>query len=133
MYKTLEGLEICDENYINAVELLKERFGKSQQIISAHLQSLLKLQSIQNDKISDLRSIYDTMMIHVGGLESLGILSDKYGSLLVPVIISRMPEEIALQVARKASEGEWNIDEIMQIIRKEIETREMTKKVVMSD
>ena len=60
-YKALEGLEIREENYGMAVQLLKERFGKTQHIISAHMQSLLKLQSFQNEKLSDIRSIYDTL------------------------------------------------------------------------
>ena len=116
-YKALEGLEIREENYGMAVQLLKERFGKTQHIISTHMRSLLKLQSFQTDKLSDIRSIYDTIMVHVGGLESLGVSSEKDGSLLVPVIISRMPEDIALQVARKTSEDVCNIREIMDISR----------------
>ena len=129
-YKALEGLEIRDENYVKATDLLKERFGKTQHIISAHMQSLLNLQSFQNDKISDPRVIYDTIMVHVRGLESLGVSSEKYGSLLVPVIISRMPEEIALEVARKTTENVWDIKDIMDIIRKEIEAREVSKKII---
>jgi len=132
-YKALEGLEIREENYGMAVQLLKERFGKTQHIISAHMQSLLKLQSFQNDKLSDVRSIYDTIMVHVRGLESLGVSSEKYGSLLVPVIISRMPEDIALQVARKTSEDVWDIREIMDIIQREIEAREVSKKITGQD
>ena len=132
-YKALEGLEIREENYDMAVQLLKERFGKTQHIISAHMQSLLKLQSFQNDKLSDIRRIYDTIMVHVRGLESLGVSSEKYGSLLVPVIISRMPEDVALQVARKTSEDVWNIREIMDIIQREIEAREVSKKITGQD
>ena len=41
-----------------------------------------------------------------------------------------MPEDIALQVARKTSEDEWNIKDVMDIIRKEIEAREASKKVL---
>ena len=116
----LEGLEIPEENYGKDVELLKERFCKTQHIISVHMQSLLKLQSFQNDKLSDIRSIYDTIMVHFRGLERLEVSSEKYSNLLVPVIISRMPEDIALQVARKISKDVWNIREIMDIIQREI-------------
>jgi len=73
-YKALEGLKIREENYGMAIQLLKERFGKTQHIISAHMQSLLTLQSFQNDKLSNIRSIYDTIMVYVRGLESLGFL-----------------------------------------------------------
>ena len=58
-YKSLEGLQICDEDHEKAKTLLQERFGKKQSIISAHMQALLKLQSSENARITDLRTIYD--------------------------------------------------------------------------
>ena len=97
-YKALEGLKICEENYVKTKTLLQEQFGKKQSIISAHMQALLKLQSSENERFTDLRVIYDTIMVHIRGLESHGMSLDNYGSLLIPVIISRMPEDIALQV-----------------------------------
>ncbi len=132
-FKAVEGLEIIEANYEKAVEILKTRFGNSQQIISTHMQQLLNLQSHPNDRVNHLRSIYDNIMIHIRGLESLGIASEKYGSLLIPLIISRMPGEIALQVARKTSEDIWQINEIMDIIRKEIEAREISERIQAAD
>ena len=126
-YKALEGLEICEENYVMAKTLLEERFGKKQIIISAYMQ---KLQSSENERISDLRAIYDTIMVHNRGLESLGISSDNYGSLVTPVIISRMPQDIALQVTRQTSKDVWNVEEIMTTIQQEIEAREVSRKMV---
>ena len=123
-------MEICKENYVKAKALLQERFGKKQSIISAHMQALLKLQSSENEGIADLRSIYDTIMVHIRGLESLGMSSDNYGSLLIPVIISRMPEDIALQVTRQTSKEVWSVDEIMTTIQQEIEAREVSRKIV---
>ena len=132
-YKSLEGLQIIEENYKKAMDILNDRYGKPQRIISAHMQALLKLQTYQNDKTSDLRAIYDKIMVNIRGLESLGISSEKYGSLLIPVIMSRMPSDITLQVARKTSEDIWSIDEIMTIIRQEIEAREVSKGISATD
>ena len=132
-YKSLEGLQIIEENYKKAMDILNDRYGKSQRIISAHMQALLKLQTYQNDKTSDLRAIYDKIMVNIRGLESLRISSEKYGSLLIPVIMSRMPSDITLQVARKTSEDIWSIDEIMTIIRQEIEAREVSKGISATD
>ncbi len=128
-HKALEGLQMIEENYDKAVELLKTRFGRSQQVISAHMQELLNLQSFANEKAVNLRSIYDNILVHVRGLESLGVSSEKYGSLLIPVIMARMPAEVTLQVARKTSQDIWEIDEIMEIIRAEIEAREVIEKI----
>lgn len=132
-YKALQGLDVTDENYGHAIEILKTRFGRTQQIISAHMTELLNLQNFSNDRTNDLRSIYDNINVHIRGLESLGVSSERYGCLLVPVIMKRMPNEIALQVARKTSEDVWDINEIMEIIRKEIEARELSKGITVTE
>ena len=41
---SMKGLAITEENYQAALDILQERFGNSQQIISAHMDELLKLQ-----------------------------------------------------------------------------------------
>ena len=46
--------------------------------------------------------------------------------------MSRMHEEITIQVARKMSESIWNMAEILEIIQKEIQAREMGQKVKLS-
>ena len=128
-YKALEGFDLTEENYYHAVATLKNRFGKTQQIINAHMQELLKLNNLPNENVSQLRVIFDKINVHVRGLESLGISSERYGSLLIPVIMSRMPGEITIQVARIVEGNEWDIAQILDIIRKEIEVREFTKKL----
>ena len=41
--RSIKGLAITEENYQAALDILQERFGNSQQIISAHMDELLKL------------------------------------------------------------------------------------------
>ena len=130
--RSLEGLDISEQNYQQAIDILKSRFGNKQQIVSAHMQALLKLQNCPNESVEQLRRIYDNINAHVRGLESIGTPMEHYGSLLVPLIMSRMPEEITIQVARKTSETIWNKEEILEIIHKEIQAREMGQKVKLS-
>ena len=59
--------------------------------------------------------------------------SKKYESLLIPVIVSRMSAEIALQIARKTSQDVWKIDEVMNVILAEIEAREVSEKARISE
>ena len=127
--RALEGLDSSEQNYQHAIDILKSRFGNKQQIVSAHMQALLKLQNCPNESVEQLRKIYDNINVLVRGLESLGNPMEHYGSLLIPIIMSRMPEEITIQVARKTSESIWNMAEILEIIHKEIQAREMGQKV----
>ena len=105
-YKALEGLAITGKNYENAIETLKDRFGKKQFVVNAHMQELLTLNNAPNELVPQLRSIFDNLNIHVGGLEALGITLERYGSLLIPAVMSRMPLESTRQVARKMDRDE---------------------------
>ena len=134
---SIQGLPLTEDNYENAVEILKDRFGRKQQIISAHIEELLKLQNCPNENATQLRQIYDKINIHVRGLEALDVTSDQYGSLLIPVIMARIPSEIAVQIARKTKKDVWSVKEILETVKAEAEAREIgenaNKKVVTSN
>ena len=131
-HRVIAGLELTEENYQNTIETLKTRFGNKQKIVSAHMQALLKLQDCPSDKVTQLRFIYDKINVHVRGLESLGMSQESYGGLLIPIIRQRMPSEITIQVARKVTEDIWPIKVILEIIRCEIEARELGESVLAS-
>ena len=69
------------------------------------------------------------MSIHVRGLGSLDVSSEQYGSMLIPIITTKLPNEIHLQVARKSSVKVWKIDEFLNTIKTEIEMREISEDV----
>ena len=53
-----------------------------------HMKELLKLPSCSTSKRSNsLRFVYDKISVHICGLSSLGVASDQYGGLLIPVIM----------------------------------------------
>ena len=52
-HRAVAGPEMKEENYD------EERFGHKQQVISSHIQALLKLQGLPNEKLSQLRLIFD--------------------------------------------------------------------------
>ena len=64
------------------LSLCYKRFGKPQQIMTAHMDKLLRIQGYIGDRPSLLRSIFNKIMVQVCGLESFGIQSAQYGSLL---------------------------------------------------
>ena len=127
--RAIQGLTLTNDNYETAVKMLEERFGKRQQIVSAHMDELLKIPSCTNDKLHSLRLVYDKISVHTRGLATLGISADQYGSLLIPVIMSKLPNEIRLQIARKSTQEVWKIDELLDIIKKEVEAREATERI----
>lgn len=103
--QTIQGLTLTEGNYDSVVELLQTRFGNKQQIITAHMDELLKLPNCINERAASLRTLFDKITAHVRGLNSLGIASTQYGSLLIPVVMSKLPGDLRLHVAQE-NQGE---------------------------
>ena len=57
-FKTIQGLTLSEVNYDAVVSMLKERFGNPQQIISAHMEGLLKVPNCTGDRPTSLRAVY---------------------------------------------------------------------------
>ena len=71
-----------------AIDLLKKRFGRPKQIMAAHMDKLIKNSCLHSGQY----------MMHIRGLAALKVTSEQYGSLLMPMIISKLPSDIRLRV-----------------------------------
>ena len=71
---------MSEGNYTAALELLKERFGKKQNIIAANMEKLVKLPNCNGDKAVQIRLVYDNINVNVQALEALGISREQYGT-----------------------------------------------------
>lgn len=49
--------------------------------------------------------------------------------MIIPIIMSKLPKETRLYVARNLSSDVWEVDELMDVIIKEIEAREASEHV----
>ena len=92
--QVIQGLPLTDSNYDTAVSLLQERFGDPQTIISAHMNELLKLPECTVDRQRLLRMLFDKITVHTRSVTSLGINMQEYGSLLIPIIMLKFPNEV---------------------------------------
>ena len=50
--------------------------------------------------VSVLRKLYDDCEIQVRSLDALGVVADTYGSLLCPILLKIIPEDIALEFTK---------------------------------
>ena len=122
------GLALTKENYATAVELLRDRYGNKQMIISSHMDSMLKIPRVVSAMdIEQVRMVYDKIEINVRSLQALGIKSEMYGSLLIPVIMDKISEEFRLIVNRKMKSDTWDINELMAAFKEELEARKKSK------
>ena len=122
--QTISGLQITNDNYEEAIELLEKRFGNKQIIISRHIEDLMQLSRVSsNEDLRGLRLLYDKMETVTRSLKSIGVKSESYSAVLSPVIMSKLPSELRLFISRRLGE-EWDVVGLLEQLGEEISLRE---------
>ena len=106
-----QGLKLNEDNYGSVMKLLQHRFSRPQQIISTHMEELLKISPCVGDKPSSLQCMFDMINVNIRGLykSSMGISSTQYGCLLIPIIMTKLTSELHFQIARETKNQVWEI------------------------
>ena len=121
--RAVAGFPLTHTNYSHSVEILKERFGQTQQIVNAHIQGLLNLPTPRNT-MADLRTTNDLIESHIRGLSSIGIAPESYDALLIPVTLGKSPADVRRNLAREQNKSGWNMDEHREALLREIKILE---------
>ena len=123
----IQGLAPTAKHYDIACNLLKERYGRPEKLIFAHIQGLLSLASPATKGRAPLPMLWkmqDELLSHVRSLEALGINGEKYGLFLTPVILRRLPQEIRMEWAREGEGKESDLSFLLEFLKKELNRRE---------
>ena len=88
-------MTLSNENYTIAVDILKDRFGNSQEVIDLHYNKMINLQ-LEINRTNCLRNLLDTMERHIRRLEVLKQDINQY--VFVSMIRTKLPEEVLLQL-----------------------------------
>ena len=86
------------------------------------MKEILKLKRINNSSVKELRFLYDSIESHVRA--STGINPERFGSLLILLILEKLPESIQLLVSRKLGKDNWDLEEFLICIKDETSARE---------
>ena len=102
--ETISGLTLSSQNYSEAINLLKNRNGNPQTLINSYMKQFVNSETVTkaNDVIR-LRKLFNKVENSVQNLRSLGVDSNNYGKLLVPVLNSKLPSDMHTLFARKFS------------------------------
>ena len=123
--EAVTGLSLTDANYSAAVAILKKRFGNTQLIVNRHMDALLRLTAVtSHHDVKGLRRLCDAIEANVRGLKALEVDSESYGSLMVSILMNKMPSEIRLIVSRSLKTENWDFNEVMQIMEQKVHARE---------
>ena len=118
-------MNLSASNYREAIDLLKGSYGNEQVLISAHMQSLLRLSKIKHkDNIKLLRDPYNHVESCVQNLRSLNLDSNGYGSLLVPILTEKLPDDLVIIISRKFGSDVWTLERVLDYFNDELRAQE---------
>ena len=122
--RCVEGMALCAENYGATCQILKDRFGRREQIVFGHIQALLQVGQCQKQS---LKSLQDELLVHVRSLETLNVTGERYGVVLTPILVSRLPEDVRKDWAREGAGKESDLDFLLAFLKKEINSLERSQ------
>ena len=122
--ETIEGLQLTNANYDEAIKILKDRFGNQQIIINSHMEALCNIPNVGSiDNVKMLRQLYDKVETHVRSLTSLGVNSGSYGNLMISILMNKLPQAMRV-IVTKALGSTWTLDKMLNTVKSELEARE---------
>ena len=111
----ISGFSLTSENYNQAIEILEKRYGNKQLLITLHTNQLLSIAPITSTTdIEEIRETYDKIKTNEENLRSLDIDTSQYGPVLISILMSKLSEDINLQISRSMSiSREWDNNELL--------------------
>ena len=124
---SVSRLTLTAANYESAISILEKRYGNKQLLITSHIEKLLNMTTPLGDDIDNVRKTFDEIESCIRRLMKLNVMeTSQYGQTLVTIVMSKMPADIKLIVSRAMpSDEEWNVEELLDQLDKEIKLREM--------
>ena len=87
------------------------------------MNTLFKLSAVEVRDLTKLRYLFDQIESTIRSLQSVGITPESYESFVVPLFMSKLPNELSLDInkrlpASETSETEWKLEQLLDALRK---------------
>ena len=123
--RAISGLTLSSENYKEAVTILTERYGNHQVLISAHIDSLLKMKKVKNmENLNGLRKLSTDVENCAPNLKTLKVETSTYGCLLIPILKKKLPDELLVIISRKLAGNVWFLDDLLNHFLEKLQGKE---------
>ena len=125
--QAVRGIAMTDEGFEEACRILKERFGDTNELIFKHLHELLKLEppkAVSSGDTGKLWDFYNCVQSHVRSLAFLGINSSRFGIVITPIIVSRLPSQLALEWAETSKGKEGDLQNLLTFLQDTVNVRQ---------
>lgn len=123
--ETIAGLSMTDVNYKIAIDIITKRYGNKNLQIQAHVGQLLSIKTVSSiDNPAQLRTLLDQVVINICSLEALGVAGDTYSAILLPILVSKLPQNIRIVWSKR--EGlDADVHDLLNFLSKEVKSLEI--------
>ena len=89
----IQSIPVIGNNYLDAWNLITERYNNKKLLINFHLKGLIEQPSIKNENHIDLHNLIDISNKHVRALNSLEIPVNQWDVILIYIITNKLDPE----------------------------------------
>lgn len=134
-YDIVSGFPQTDENYQDAVNALKRRFGNEDMLLQVYIRELLKLviSNVNNKEKLPLPTLFIKVDSHLRALKTLNLAAADPASWLFPLVESCLPDDVLINWQR-GLQGKLDtsleeptktrLDLLMEYLGKEVDIRQ---------
>ena len=119
----IEGIPLSDDGYVTALDLLQKRFAKKDQRQEILLKQLMEIPPVkESNDLVKMRGLIDRVTARVRGLTTLGVSTDSFSTLLLPLLKEKLPEAWRLEWARQPVHS---FSSFLEFLQREADVREL--------
>ena len=84
--QAIKGIPVTSDGYGQAISALKDRFERDEERKETLMKDLLNMPVVRSGDLKGMRSLIDHLSSHTRALETLGVPSSSFSSLLLPIV-----------------------------------------------
>ena len=93
----IAGYGYSGDLYVEALQKLESRFGKSYTVVKAHLNRLQKWSKISDERLHELRRYSDVVSVAVKSFQRLGYDDDLYAANNLNMVVEKLPPSLCIK------------------------------------
>ena len=112
----IDGLPLTREGYERAKNIIKEEYGKTSEIINAHVNNILELPTVTSANLGKVNCFYKTLLFNVQSLETLGKIERVNG--MTRSVLDKLKGIKADLVRGQDNWQDWDLPRLTQALKK---------------
>ena len=122
--RAIQGIPVSGEGYAEAVAALRKRFKLDDVRRETLMREMLNMPSVRSNDLKAMRSLIDHLTAHSRALGTLGVPSESFSCLLLPIVKDKIPEDWRIEWARRESS---NFPDFLDFLQQEVRIRESAR------